>query len=69
MAKNEHTSKEIGSIAAKILPDPHVPMRYKRLAGSALTQRPDQPRWYKHLKKDPNFKGFFCTQTSTTFER
>ena len=43
MAKNEHTSKEIGPIAA---PDPQVPMRYKRLAGSALTQRPDQPLWY-----------------------
>lgn len=53
MAKNEQTSEEIGSIAARVLRDQNAPMRYRRIAGSALTQRPDQPRWWKHVKENP----------------
>jgi hypothetical protein len=66
VAKNEKTSKEIGSLSARILPDPDVPLRYKRLAASALTQMPDRPkrrerpRWFAHmLKVDPHFLGSF----------
>jgi hypothetical protein len=54
MAKNEQTSEEIGSIAARVLRDRNAPMRYRRIAGSALTQRPDQPRWWKHVKENPS---------------
>jgi len=64
MAKNEKTSKEIGSLSASILRDPDVPLRYKRPAASALTQRPDRPkrrdrpRWFAYmLEIDPNFIG------------
>ena len=56
MAINEKTSKEIGSLAGRVLRDPDASVDEKRLAGSALTQRPDRPRWFAHmLKKDPTF--------------
>jgi len=45
MAKNEKTSKGIGSIASKGLLNPGTLTRpqIRRLAGSALTQRPNRP--------------------------
>lgn len=53
MAKNEKTSKEIGSIGAKVLRDPNAPMWYRRIAGSVVTQRPDHPKWWKYVKENP----------------
>lgn len=44
MAKNEVTSKEIASIAAKLLRNPNTPPDIRSLAASALTQRPDRIR-------------------------
>ena len=46
MAKNEHTSKPIAKIAAKALHDPKsvTPKQVQKLAGSALTQRPDHKK-------------------------
>lgn len=44
MAKNEKTSKRIGSIASKVLRSKKSSKDSKRLAGSALTQRPDRKK-------------------------
>lgn len=46
MAKNEKTSKTIGQIASKGLKDPGVLSKpeIRKLAGSALTQRPDKKK-------------------------
>jgi hypothetical protein len=52
MANTAETSEIIGSIAGRILQDRHVAMRYRRVAGSALRQR---PRWFEYLKRDPEF--------------
>lgn len=46
MAKNEKTSKSIGTLAAKVLSNPNSSQVSKRLAASVLTQRPD------HKKKE-----------------
>lgn len=53
MAKNEQTSEEIGSIGARVLRDRNAAMRYRRIAGSVVTQRPDHPRWWKYVKENP----------------
>ena len=42
MARNERTSKRVGKIASKLLRDKKSPKKVKRVAGSALTQRPDR---------------------------
>ncbi|HOD71938.1 MAG TPA: hypothetical protein PKO27_12980 [Deltaproteobacteria bacterium] len=42
MAKNERTSKKIGTIASKLLSDPKTPAKVKKVAGSALSQMPDK---------------------------
>ena len=44
MAKNEHTSKSIGTSASKILRDSKSTKAQKAVAGSALTQRPDKKK-------------------------
>jgi len=46
MAKNEKTSKRVGSIASKALKNPKsvTPKEIRRIAGSVLTQRPDSKR-------------------------
>lgn len=44
MAKNEKTSKKVGTIASKLLKDPKTPQKVKSVAGSALTQRPDKKK-------------------------
>jgi hypothetical protein len=45
MAKNEKTSSPISKIAAKVLRTGHAtPKEAQRLAGSALTQRPDKKK-------------------------
>jgi hypothetical protein len=56
MAKNEKTSEAIGSLAGRTLRDPEASLDEKRLAGSALTQRPDRPKWFAYaIRKDPDF--------------
>lgn len=49
MAKNEKTGKSIGSIASKGLKKPSSlsSSEIKKLAASALTQRPDKPKGSK----------------------
>lgn len=49
MAKNEKTGKGPGSIAARGLRDPGSLSKkeIQKLAGSALTQRPDKPKGKK----------------------
>lgn len=42
MAKNEKTSKRVGSIASKVLRSKRSSRDSKSLAGTALTQRPDK---------------------------
>lgn len=42
MAKNEKTSSRVASIAAKLLRDPKTPKPVRRVAGSALTQKPNK---------------------------
>jgi hypothetical protein len=42
MAKNEKTSKRVGSMASKILRDKKSSKAIKSVAASALTQRPDK---------------------------
>ena len=42
MAKNEQTSKKVGSIASKLLSNPKTPAKIKSVAASALTQRPSK---------------------------
>jgi len=46
MAKNEKTSKKIGTLASKVLMGKKKPTlkESKRLAGSVLTQRPSKKR-------------------------
>ena len=44
MAKNEQTSKRVGSKASKILRNPKSTLSQKSVAGSALTQRPDKKK-------------------------
>lgn len=44
MAKNEKTSKRVGSIASKILRDKRSSKASKTVAASALTQRPDRKK-------------------------
>jgi len=46
MAKNEKTSKSVGSIASKALRNPSSLTRkeIKTIAASALTQRPDKAK-------------------------
>ncbi|NQV22181.1 MAG: hypothetical protein HQ511_12275 [Rhodospirillales bacterium] len=46
MAKNEKTSAEIASLAAKALKDPSslTKKQVQKLAGSVLTQAPDKPK-------------------------
>jgi hypothetical protein len=39
---NEKTSKKVGKIASRLLRDPRTPKDVKRVAGSALTQRPNK---------------------------
>ncbi len=41
--KNEQTSEEIASAAAKIMRDPNATKEEKSVAASALTQAPDKP--------------------------
>jgi hypothetical protein len=44
MAKNEQTSKSVGSKASKQLAKPSTSKSGKSVAGSALTQRPDKKK-------------------------
>ena len=44
MAKNEKTSKKVGTTASKVLGDPKASKAAKSAAGSALTQRPDKKK-------------------------
>ena len=43
-SKSEVTSKSVGTIASKLLRDPKTPKDVKRVAGTALTQRPNKPK-------------------------
>ena len=44
MAKNEKTSKRVGTKASKLLRSKKTSKPVKSVAGSALTQRPDKKR-------------------------
>jgi uncharacterized protein (UPF0147 family) len=44
MAKNEKTSKKVASIAGKLLSNPKTPANVKKVAASALTQRPNKKK-------------------------
>lgn len=44
MAKNEKTSKAVGTKASKILSSPKSTKNQKAVAASALTQRPDRKK-------------------------
>lgn len=46
MARNERTSKSVGSIASKGLKNPGslTNKEIKKISGSVLTQRPDKPK-------------------------
>ncbi len=44
MAKNEKTSKSVGTKAGKLLSNPKTPKAVKSVAASALTQRPDKKK-------------------------
>jgi len=44
MARNEKTSKQIGKLASKILRDDRYSKTSKKVAGSALSQRPDHKK-------------------------
>jgi hypothetical protein len=44
MAKNEQTSKPVGTKASKQLSTPTTSKSGKSVAGSALTQRPDKKK-------------------------
>jgi len=50
--KQEQTSEEIASIAARLLRDPKTPKDVRRVAASVLTQAPDK----KKPKKKPPAK-------------
>lgn len=47
MAKNETTSKKVGTLASKALSNPKSTPAEKSLAGSALTQMRDKPKGKK----------------------
>lgn len=47
MGRNEKTSKKVGSLASKVLRDGRYSKTSKRVAGSALTQRPDRKKGKK----------------------
>ncbi|MEY3480099.1 MAG: hypothetical protein RIQ71_874 [Verrucomicrobiota bacterium] len=42
--KCETSSKQLSSLAARILANPKAPTSAKRLAGSVLTQAPSRPK-------------------------
>ena len=42
MARNEKTSKRVGTIASKLLSNPKTSKAVKSVAASALTQRPSK---------------------------
>lgn len=44
MAKNEKTSKRVGTAASKVLKSKTASKAAKSVAGSALTQRPDKKK-------------------------
>jgi hypothetical protein len=46
MAKNEKTSKSVASLASKLLKNPSsaTPSQIKKVAASALTQRPNKKK-------------------------
>ncbi len=44
MARNERTSRRVGSMASKILRDKRSSKASKSVAASALTQRPDRKK-------------------------
>lgn len=44
MGKDEKTSKKVASIAAKLLSNPKTPTPVKKVAASALTQRPNKKK-------------------------
>ncbi len=44
MARNERTSRRVGSMASKILRDKRSSKTSKSVAASALTQRPDRKK-------------------------
>jgi hypothetical protein len=44
MAKNEQTSKPVGTAASKVLANPKSTKDQKTAAGSALTQSPDKKK-------------------------
>jgi len=44
MAKNERTSKRVGTKASKLLRSKSTPKNVKSVAASALTQRPDRKK-------------------------
>ena len=44
MGKNEKTSKAVGKIASGLLSNPKTPDKVKRVAASALSQRPDHKK-------------------------
>lgn len=44
MSKNERTSKAVASKASKLLSNPKTPKIVKSVAGSALTQRPNNKK-------------------------
>jgi hypothetical protein len=50
MAKNDETSKKIGSIAAKLLRDPKTPKSVKSIAALVLSQQPDRKKTKKKKK-------------------
>jgi hypothetical protein len=44
MAKNEKTSKKVGTDASELLSNPKTPKKVKSVAASALAQRPDHKK-------------------------
>jgi len=44
MGKNEKTSNRVATIASGLLRNPNTPKAVKRVAGSALTQRPNKKK-------------------------
>jgi hypothetical protein len=51
MAKNEKTSKKVGTIASKLLKNSKTSPKVKSVAGSALSQRPDKRKSTPKKKK------------------
>jgi len=50
MANNEKSSKELASLASKVLRDPKSTKKAKSLAASVLTQAPDKKKKTKKKK-------------------